>query len=104
MVKPSASPSRQQYASRLIHRSGVQSFLKTDIVLGDGMCGGAVLLHDGSAEAPAEKQRACFGVIEGIVPENPQLGDLQGCASFIEAADIRDWIEQSEFDFDMVGR
>lgn len=74
----------------LIHRTGKQTFAKTEQILMDGMCGGPVLVNtrkrtDGGTII---NKKAIGGVVEGIIPGTFQNPSLAGAACFAEGVEI----------------
>jgi hypothetical protein len=70
-------------------------FSKTNKILMDGMCGGAVLASDlppTRKDVYSERKSTSAtvqGCIEGIVPVDHENEDLRGLAVFVGASDIR---------------
>lgn len=81
---------------------GHQHFLKTPMVLAEGMCGGGVFgIDDGGAASTMPKDDddglMCHGIIEGIVPLNSAAApELAGHTSYIDSVSILEWLKSSE--------
>ena len=72
-------------------RGPVQYFARTQGYVVDGMCGGPVLLS-----APHLKRNSVCGMLEGIVPSNHPIPQLQGLAAFINSREIATFIAKVE--------
>mmetsp|Transcript_70561 Transcript_70561/g.138717 ORF Transcript_70561/g.138717 Transcript_70561/m.138717 type:complete len:280 (-) Transcript_70561:261-1100(-) len=82
----------------LAGRTGAQSFLRVfgeggkPHVLKEGMCGGGVFGEGGEFSHPS----TLYGVIDGVVPMGSlQAPHLAGCASFVDANELRAWLSSS---------
>lgn len=84
----------------LVGRVGAQSFLRTPHVLVEGLCGGGVFGEEESrretnvtTHLQAATPGTLFGVVDGVVPMGAEkVPLLSGCASFIEAGTLREWL------------
>lgn len=90
-------PVPQTVRGQIVHKSDAQIFAKTEMVLTDGMCGGPVIVTEdanggngttGGVLTPGK----IVGMVEGIVPTNHSVPELQGLAVFIESDDIQDFV------------
>jgi hypothetical protein len=88
---------------RVEHNQGPQIFCKTASILTYGMCGGPVIvdskyvMHDDVVrEGGSSSDALVCGLIEGIVPSDHSVEELQGSAVFIESDDIHEFIAEVE--------
>lgn len=108
----------QMIAGRVVARTPLQVFAKTDTILEMGMCGGAVI-HEETGE--------CVGIVEGIVPSNDSVEEvrkytqsdtlvsqkreiqkrarelLAGCAVFVESEDIQKLVRARDIQHSKMG-
>lgn len=77
-------------------RKNNQTFYKTKEILVDGMCGGPVCEDFDYRPFAEGKKSIVRGLLEGIVPTNHPVAEIQGAAVFVESGDIRDFLRQIE--------
>ncbi len=84
-------------SGQLLGRTPHQIFCRTTPVLTNGMCGGPVMwVGNLGGKNTRGKRNTVVGMVEGIVPaDHPQVG-LREAAVFIEAGDIRNFVNDVE--------
>jgi hypothetical protein len=80
---------------QVVHKSEAQIFCKTETVLTYGMCGGPVVVSEEDGGGGLVNGQIA-GMIEGIVPMEHPVPELQGLAVFIDSDDIRDFVREVE--------
>lgn len=75
-----------------------QCFVRTENVLQDGMCGGPVCEDFDLVPFADGKKSIVRGLLEGIVPTNHPSAEIAGTGVFVEAGEIRRFLQQIEQD------
>lgn len=87
----------QVVAGEVLGRSAQQIFCRTTPVLTDGMCGGPVLVVGNLGNKNTRgKRNTVVGMVEGIVPPQHANETLREAAVFVEAGDIRAFVQAVE--------
>jgi hypothetical protein len=76
-----------------LYRTPYQVFSKTKDVLPNGMCGGPVLTTE---KVEKEYRKIVCGIVEGIVPSSNPVEKLRQTAVFVEAREIREFLNAIE--------